>query len=51
VPGDSDSLEDFCRTLVNPEAKAHYEWLLEEVRRQCPLSNAHTAPVRPHLPM
>jgi hypothetical protein len=51
VPGDSDSLEDFCRTLVNPEAKAHYEWLLEEVRRQCPLSNVETAPVRPHLPM
>lgn len=51
VPGDSDSLEDFCRTLVNPKAKAHYEWLLEEVRRKCPLSNAQTAPIRPHLPM
>jgi hypothetical protein len=33
------------------KAKAHYEWLLEEVRRRCPLSNAQTAPIRPHLPM
>src|SRR4028119_462977 len=46
VPGDSDSLIDFCRTLVDPEAKAHYQWLLDEVRRRRPLSNVNTAPVR-----
>ena len=51
VPGDSDSLADFCRTLQDEAARAHYEHLLEVVRAQCPLSNASTAPVRPHLPM
>lgn len=51
VPGDSDSLADFCLTLKNEAARAHYEKLLQIVREQCPLSNAQTAPVRPHLPM
>lgn len=51
IPGDSDSLADFCLTLKDEKARAHYEWLLEVVRRHRPLSNAHNAPVRPHLPM
>ncbi len=51
VPGDSDSLADFCHTLKDDAARAHYEHLIAVVREQQPLSNAHTAPVRPHLPM
>jgi hypothetical protein len=51
IPGDSASLAKFCLMLKDEKARAHYEWLLETVRRQCPLTNAATAPVRPHLPM
>ena len=51
IPGDSDSLADFCLTLKDENAKAHYEKLLQIAREKCPLVNASTAPIRPHLPM
>ena len=51
IPGDSDSLVDFCLTLQDEAARAHYEKLLAVVREKCPLSNVDSAPVRPHLPM
>ena len=51
IPGDSASLAKFCQQLKDEHARAHYERLLRILREQCPLSNATTAPVRPHLPM
>jgi len=37
--------------LRNPRTHAHYQWLLKELRGQCPLKNAGDAPERPNLPM
>ncbi|BCM88326.1 hypothetical protein IAD21_00157 [Abditibacteriota bacterium] len=51
IPGDSASLAKFCQQLQDEHARAHYERLLQILRDQCPLSNATTAPLRPHLPM
>ncbi len=51
LPSDNDDLANACLQLKDARARAHYERLLETVRAQCPLSNAHNAPTRPHLPM
>jgi hypothetical protein len=37
--------------LFDPRSWKHYEWLLAELRGQCPLANASNPPVRPNLPM
>jgi hypothetical protein len=37
--------------LVDPRARKHYDWLLAELRGQCPLRNVNEAPRRPNLPM
>ena len=50
-PGDSASPAQMCQVLTDPLARAHYEKLLQVLREKCPLTNAQTAPIRPHLPM
>ncbi len=40
-----------AQTLLDPKAKAHYEWLLQMLRDKQPLRNRLDAPVRPNLPM
>lgn len=44
-------LPHLYRALLDPKTQAHYEYLLEVLRKQCPLSNVQTAPLRPNLPM
>jgi hypothetical protein len=51
VAGTRPDTDTACQNVLNPQAQAHYQWLLETLRRQCPLSNAATAPWRPNLPM
>lgn len=49
--GDPRLRPEMFDTLIDPAARRHYEWMLSELRGQCPLKNADAAPVRPNLPM
>jgi hypothetical protein len=51
VAGTRPPADAACQNVLNPQAQAHYQRLLETLRRQCPLANAATAPWRPNLPM
>jgi hypothetical protein len=54
VPGISptaSALEQRFSTLADAKAHAHYQWLLAELRGQCPLKNLDSVPTRPNLPM
>jgi hypothetical protein len=46
-PGSVPALEE----LTNPKTRAHYDWLLRELREKQPLKGVADAPVRPNLPM
>jgi hypothetical protein len=45
------ALTQSFQTLADPKARNHYQWLLAELRGQCPLKNLDAIPPRPNLPM
>lgn len=54
LPDDEEiarEVQHTATTLKDETARAHYEKLLAVLRAKCPLTNAQTAPIRPHLPM
>jgi hypothetical protein len=48
--GDALSLRPF-QALTDDRARRHYEWMLQEIREKCPLTNSTDSPPRPCLPM
>jgi hypothetical protein len=47
----TSSVAQSFQTLTDSKARAHYQWLIGELRGQCPLKNLDDMPVRPNLPM
>jgi len=45
------SIERSLRTLADPKALAHYDWMMTVVREKCPLKRMDEIPTRPNLPM